>query len=128
MSLNAASLRTRAEQAPAGPGCTTCGALSCPGWESLPAGFSSRDLRVLDTLRSDADERSWAEYHPAGTRLESADAPIAPGWHPYNRADLCACRACGRLFLRYTEGGGYYVDERVREVDPALIVEVPPPA
>lgn len=29
---------------------------------------------------------------------------------------------CERPFLRYTEYGGYYVDERIREVNPELIV------
>jgi hypothetical protein len=31
--------------------------------------------------------------------------------------------ACGRAFLRYTEYGGYYVEPRIRALDPALIVE-----
>jgi hypothetical protein len=33
-----------------------------------------------------------------------------------------ACRACGKLFLRYTEAGGYYVDPRIREMNAALLV------
>jgi hypothetical protein len=33
------------------------------------------------------------------------------------------CRSCHRAYLRYTEFGGYYQDERVRELDAALVVE-----
>ena len=57
----------------------------------------------------------------AGCGAGCEDAPIAPAFHPCNRSDLHACKACGKLFLRYTEGGGYYVDARVRELDPDLI-------
>ena len=32
------------------------------------------------------------------------------------------CR-CPRPFLRYTEYGGYYQDERIREIDAALVVD-----
>jgi hypothetical protein len=31
------------------------------------------------------------------------------------------CAACGRPFLRYTEYGGYYVEERIRPLQAALI-------
>lgn len=41
---------------------------------------------------------------------------------PFNRSDLYRCGACQRLFLRYTEYGGYYVDHRVGKVDAALMV------
>jgi hypothetical protein len=30
---------------------------------------------------------------------------------------------CGRPFLRYTEYGGYYVEERIRELRAALVVD-----
>jgi hypothetical protein len=32
------------------------------------------------------------------------------------------CVQCGRAFLRYTEFGGYYVEERIRELRAQLIV------
>jgi hypothetical protein len=35
---------------------------------------------------------------------------------PYNRCDVWACVQCTRPFLRYTEHGGYYSDERIREL------------
>ena len=67
------------------------------------------------------DEPTLDEHHPAGTHFWSPDAPIAPAFHPANRCDVWQCSACGRAFLRYTEYGGYYQDERVRRLDPALI-------
>ena len=54
-----------------------------------------------------------------------ADAPIAPAYFPYNRCDVWQCRACARVYLRYTEYGGYYEDERVRALDPALVDDTP---
>ena len=128
--LDAAALRALAAAAPPpGAACATCEPLRCPGWESLPAGFDERLLRPLGTLRptlpegAGPDDLTWAEHHPAGTRTDSPLAPIAPGFHPYNRSDLAACSACGRLLLRWTEGGGYFSDARVRELDAALSVD-----
>ena len=37
------------------------------------------------------------------------------------------CGACARPFLRYTEYGGYYTEERIRELDARLVVDAPPP-
>lgn len=102
--------------------CATCAALACPGWESVPGSFDRSRLRCVGTLRDPADEEpTLAEYHPAGTHGWSADAPIALGWFPYNRCDVWQCVGCGRPFLRYTEVGGYYTDERIRELQAGLI-------
>ena len=112
------------------PGCPRCRSLVCPGWETLPAGFDDKQLQHLGSLRagpSDDDpgappeEPTWEEFHPQGTRSWSADAPIALGYHPCNRCDVYRCTGCPRAFLRYTEFGGYYVDHRIRELDPALL-------
>ncbi len=109
--------------------CPACDALACPGWEALPAGFARGVLERVGTLRDPAlDDPTVAEHHPAGTHVWSADAPIAPGWFPYNRCDAWRCQACARAFLRYTEVGGYYAEERIRELDAALVVDIPPPA
>lgn len=51
-----------------------------------------------------------------------ADAPVAPQHFPYNRCRVWACAACGRGFVQYTEYGGYYVDHRLRQIDPARVV------
>ncbi len=103
-------------------GCPLCSALVCQGWESLPGGFDRSSVRCVGTLcHPGDDEPTIAEYHPTGTHGWSPDAPIALGWFPYNRCDVWQCIGCGRPFLRYTEFGGYYTDERIREVRADLI-------
>lgn len=105
-----------------GAGCRRCAALACKGWESLPGGFDRSSLRCVGSLRDpEIDEPTFAEYHPAGTHGWSSDAPIALGWFPYNRCEVWHCVDCGRPFLRYTEFGGYYTDERIRELQAELI-------
>ena len=119
--LDAPALRELAQRH-AGPGCPACAALKAPGWEALPGGFDASVLRKLATLRQpDVEDPTLEEYHPAGTRAWSPEAPIAPAFFPYNRCDVWQCRQCGRPFLRYTEYGGYYVEERIRELDAAKV-------
>ena len=96
----------------------------CPGWESLPGGFDTAPLERIGSLR---DPEVVEEYHPQGTSGWSADAPIALGWFPYNRCEVWRCRGCARAFLRYTEHGGYYTDERIRELQAERIVAAPLP-
>ncbi len=116
-----------AEKAPVSQVCAHCQALVCKGWESLPGGFDPANLRHVGSLRDpDHSDPTLAEYHPAGTSGWSADAPIALGWFPYNRCDVWQCVGCARPFLRYTEVGGYYTDERIRELQAHLIVRAPP--
>ena len=106
--------------------CSACAELACPGWESLPGSFERSRLRRVGTLRRAEDEEpTYQEHHPAGTHGWSVGAPIAPAYFPYNRCDVWQCVACERAFLRYTEYGGYYVDERIRALDPALIDDTP---
>lgn len=106
--------------------CHTCRALVCPGWESLPGSFDRNQLRRVGTLRNGGDEEPPVqEHHPAGTNSWSVDAPIAPAFFPYNRCDVWQCVACGRAFLRYTEFGGYYEDERIRALNPTLVDDAP---
>lgn len=102
-----------------------CGFIVAPGWESLPAAFRDDQLRLLGTLRpADAGAAEVLdEYHPAGTRLWSADAPVAPRFFPYNQSEVWLCTGCGKPFLRYAENGGYYHEDRIRELDPALVVD-----
>jgi hypothetical protein len=121
--LDTSALRELARQG--GRGCAACVAIKAPGWEALPGGFdASALLRKLATLRPPGvDDPTLEEFHPAGTRSWSPDAPIAPAWFPYNRCDVWECKACRRPFLRYTEYGGYYVEERIRELDPAKIAD-----
>lgn len=103
-------------------GCA-CAHLRCAGWESVPAPLGEPLLRHLGTLRdADDPDPTVEELHVGGSRYASPHAPVAPAWFPYNRCEVWACAACGRGFLQYTEFGGYYVDHRLREVDPALVV------
>ena len=111
-----------------GPGCPACAAIRAPGWEGMPASLDREQLRRVGTLRRpDVEDPTLEEYHPEGTHAWSPDAPIAPAFFPYNRCDVWECLQCGRPFLRYTEYGGYYVEERVRELRAGPIVQVPPP-
>ena len=102
----------------------SCALGPCPGWESFTEErWPQKHMRALGTLR-DADiyEPTTEEYHPGATRYESSEAPIAVHFFPYNRCDVYACERCQRVLMRYTEFGGYYVDHRVRQLDPALVV------
>ncbi|QPF74118.1 hypothetical protein G8A07_15150 [Roseateles sp. DAIF2] len=128
--LDLATLRALGAAAPA-QDCEACVPLRQPGWESLPAGFDHRSLLCIGNLATpardgdeeNATEPTTREYHPQGTHLWSERAPIAPRHAPYNRSQLWQSRCCGRLFLRYTEYGGYYQDERIRWFDPGLLVD-----
>lgn len=105
--------------------CGACKPLGSAGWESFPAAFDDSALELIGVLWSPGDgseEPTLEELRPAGVDQWSAQAPIALGYFPYNRCQVWCCRACRKPFLRYTEYGGYYVDQRIRELDPALLV------
>lgn len=103
-------------------GCAHCAALHCTGWESQTAPLGPPLLLPLGTLRDPAiDEPTCLERHHPGTSFWHARAPVAVLHFPYNRSTVWACPSCRRGFLQYTESGGYYVDHRVRMLDPALI-------
>ena len=124
--LDAQALREFA-QARAHAPCSRCAALKAPGWEALSATFEQSSLRKVATLRRpEVEDPTIAEYHPAGTNAWSADAPIAPACFPYNRCDVWECLQCGRPFLRYTEYGGYYIEERIRELHAPLVTPATP--
>ena len=116
---HAAELRQLVAQGNAAEVCH-CGIGTCRGWESLAEErWPSHQMMQVATLRDPAiDDPTFEEIHPQATRYESEDAPVVPGFFPYNRCDVWHCRDCQRHLLRYTEFGGYYVDHRVREIDP----------
>lgn len=117
--LNAEGLR--AALGPAA-GCGHCAGLQCAGWESVTAPLGPPLLQLLGTLRDPAiDEPTYLERHADGTSFWHARAPVALAHFPYNRCTVWRCPQCRRGFLQYTEAGGYYVDHRVRAIDPALI-------
>lgn len=98
------------------------------GWESVSLALSDADFEDVGTLLEDVFvEPTFVEYHPAGTRYDSQDAPIAPRYFPFNRCNVSRCRRCGRMFLRYVEAGGYFVDRRIRALSPDLLVDAPLP-
>ena len=120
--LNRDQLLEFSKSVSATEGCSDCSSLSCAGWESVPSSFDLSNLNPIGTLRAEGAEECWDEYHPNGTNIWSEDAPISIKHHPYNRSEVCECAGCKRKFLRYTEYGGYYLDERIRELNPTLIV------
>ena len=101
-------------------GCACAGPVAT-GWESVTDPPREPLLRLLGSLRPAGDEEPGFEEWP-GSRYWASDAPIAVGHFPYNRCQVWACAGCGRGFLQYTEFGGYYVDHRIRQIDPALVV------
>jgi hypothetical protein len=120
--LSAESLKAAAQH-PRRAACN-CAIGACPGWESFTEERWPQDLmQALGTLRDpEIHEPTTDEFHPDGTRYESAGAPVAVHFFPYNRCDVFQCGRCQQVLLRYTEFGGYYVDHRVREVNPTLVV------
>lgn len=111
-----------AQDTPTNCSCRVCSSIISLGWESIPGTFPLNSLMPLGTLRIEEAQECWDEFHPNGTNLWSTDAPISITHHPYNKCDLYACSACGRKFLRYTEYGGYYIDERIRVLSKELII------
>jgi hypothetical protein len=114
------------------PQACSCTVGACTGWESVTEDrWPTAQMTTVGTLRAvptDPDagteaEPTFEEFHPGGTRYDSPDAPIAPRFFPYNRCDVVACGQCQRVLLKYTEFGGYYVDHRVRTLQPALVVD-----
>ena len=109
------------------PAQCACALKHCQGWESVsddrwPASQMLRKGSLREPLLGGQTEPSFEEFHPDGTRYDAPQAPIAPKYFPYNRCDVFACTKCGCGVLKYTEYGGYYVDNRVRLLDPDLVV------
>ena len=102
--------------------CSVCSTLTCSGWISKPGYFDLANLRVLGTLKKEGAQESWDEYHPEGTNFWSDNAPISLQHHPDHRCNVLECISCKRKFLHYTEYGGYYLDERVRELNKEYVV------
>ncbi|WP_036166427.1 hypothetical protein [Massilia sp. 9096] len=105
-----------------------CDLASYHEWTRIPATFPEAQMDIVGTLADDPYvEATYAEYHPAGTSYWSAAAPIAPRHFPYNRCEVLRCEVCSRAALKYVEAGGYYVEPRVRLLDPGLLIDAPAP-
>jgi len=124
MPLNAKELKQLAQAAEQSP-LPVCGSWPhrAAAWESFTEDrWPAELMQRVGTLRADEfAEPGFEEFHPAGTRYDSPDAPISATHFPFNRCELFRCAACARLVLRYTEFGGYYVDHRARRVEAALV-------
>jgi hypothetical protein len=120
----AAALQALASEA--GPPCDSCASLRTTGWEAMPGSLDRTRLAPLGPLPAGSTDihgdATLDEYHPQATRYWSADAPVALGWFPYNRCTAWRCGHCATVLLRYTEYGGYYEEERIRRVDPVLVM------
>ena len=105
-----------------------CAVSTFAGWERVPLSLPESQLRPIGTLMEDPyGEPTYQEFHPTGTNYWSEDAPIAPHYFPCNRCTVAECITCGRVYLRYTEAGGYYVEQRIRALNPLFIVDAPAP-
>jgi hypothetical protein len=103
--------------------CPACGHLRCEGWESVSAPLGE-PLVCIGTLCDPAlEEPTLEEKHTPGTGYWHPHAPLAVLHFPYNRCGVWRCSRCGRGFVQYTEAGGYYVDHRIRTIDPTLITD-----
>lgn len=122
--LNAEELALLAKSILAKGECHVCDPVAYAGWDSVPSSFDFESLELIATLKSSDSEETWEEHHPNGTSIWSPDAPIAINFHPYNRCDVYQCKKCSKLYLSYTEYGGYYIDKRIRVLDPSLIVDL----
>jgi hypothetical protein len=102
-----------------------CSLQHCEGWESVnDTVWPAAQMSQVATLRNpDVHEPTFEEHHPNGTRYESAHAPVVLTFFPYNRCDVHACHQCQQHVLRYTEFGGYYVDQRARRLNVKLITD-----
>jgi len=123
--LDAAGLRRLALASTHDASPCACRLQQAAAWESITEErWPEALMQQVGTLR-DADlyEPTFEEWHPAGTRYDSPDAPISVTHFPFNRCNVYRCTACKLLVLRYTEFGGYYIDHRVRRVDTALIAD-----
>jgi hypothetical protein len=118
--FNARELKTLALEQQSSQ-CSNCASHNFSCWETILSTFDRTAIKMVGTLQVPDAPENWDEYHPNGTDQWSPNAPIAIKYHPYNSSDIYQCTACQTVYLRYTEYGGYYVDERIRVVKPELV-------
>lgn len=127
MAIDFATLKQMAEQSAAVTQACGCNEARLLAWQPLPptAQLEPDQFQEVGSLVEDPyDEPTFKEYHPAGTQLQSDDSPIAPRYYPANRSHVARCIKCGRLYLRYTEGGGYFTEVRLRALRPELLTDI----
>ncbi len=103
-----------------------CKPLQWPSWESLPDERWPAGMERVGTLReADIDEPTFEEFHLNGTRLRLARCAgrrVLGSARSIGATSTAAAVCSLGIYLRYTEYGGYYIDHRVRLVDPNLVV------
>lgn len=106
--------------------CAQCASVQAPGWVTWPAGVPESVVAPVGALwLADDDEPTYDELRPLDMDPWLPEVPISLPHYPANRCTVWACTACQKPFLRYTEYGGYYVDARVRELDPQRLAAPP---
>jgi hypothetical protein len=126
MFIDFANLQRMAQQSAAVTQPCSCNDAQALAWQQIPLTLELDQFEEVGTLVQDPyGEPAFKEYHPAGTRLQSHDAPIAPRYYPANLSQVLRCVKCSRLYLRYTEGGGYFTEVRLRALRPQLLVDAP---
>jgi len=124
MTIDFAALKQLAQASAAVSAPCTCHDAAMWAWQQMPLTLELEQFEEVGTLVDDPyDEPTFVEYHPHGTRYESDEAPIAPRYYPANRSQLLRCVKCGRHYLRYTEGGGYFTELRIRALRPHLLAD-----
>jgi hypothetical protein len=126
MAIDFAGLKQLADASAEVTAPCSCHAARLLAWQPMPATqeLELDQFQEVATLVEDPyAEATFAEYHPNGTRIDSDDAPIAPRYYPYNLSHVARCVKCGRHYLRYTEGGGYFTELRIRALRPQLLVD-----
>lgn len=120
------ALQTLARQTDAIAADCACSAQTLDAWTSMPVSFPEQQLSRLGTLVHDIyTEATFEEFHPQDTGLWSVEVPIAPRYYPCNRCTVWECRTCRRVYLRYVEGGGYFVAPRTRRLRNRALVDAP---
>jgi hypothetical protein len=126
MAMDFAGLKRLAEASAEVSAPCSCHGAALLAWQAMPATLELDQFEEVGSLVEDPfAEPTFAEYHPAGTRLQSDDAPIAPRYYPANLSHVLRCVKCSRHYLRYTEAGGYFSELRMRALQPQLLVDAP---
>lgn len=67
----------------------------------------------------------YVEFSNSENECWTENYKIATNFYPYNSSNVYQCKDCNRLFIIYTENGGHFPQERIREVKKELIIEQP---
>jgi hypothetical protein len=122
--LTAQDVQALAHAKGQGTPCAACKPFASPGWETFPDSADPSVLQPLGALWLAGDDEPTLEEAPRPTGIDrwSAQAPISLQHHPDNRCEVWACVQCGLPFLRYTEYGGYYIERRIRQLQPQRLL------